>query len=142
MAGEGRKVAIDFEFLRGWQKETIVKELNVASAAASETFRFKSPYKLADHESSENGLNWADGHIEYKELHTLLTEAVADFAHLYAYGVPKCTILAVMSGSPNLEDLACPHTSLSITNTGVHCHATSFPDSLAQPKPFIHTKIG
>jgi len=58
----------------------VVKELSVACAAASETFRFKSPYKMADDVSSENGLNWADGHIEYKELHKVLTEAVAGFA--------------------------------------------------------------
>jgi len=70
--------------LRGRQNETAVKELSVASVAANETFRFKSPYKMADHGSSKNGLNWADGHIEYKELHTVLTEAVAGFAHLYA----------------------------------------------------------
>ena len=41
----------------------------VASATAGENFRFKSPYKMADHGSSENGINWADGHIEYKDLH-------------------------------------------------------------------------
>ena len=54
-----------------------------------------------------NGLNWADGHIEYKELHTVITEAVAGFAHLYAYGVSKCTFLAGLTGRPihNLEDL-------------------------------------
>jgi len=38
-------------------------------AAASETFRFKRPYKTADHGTSENGLNWADGHFDYKQLH-------------------------------------------------------------------------
>jgi len=68
----------------GGQNETVVKELCVASAAAVETFRFKSRYKMADHGSSQNGLNWADQHIEYKELHTVLTEAMAGFAHLYA----------------------------------------------------------
>ena len=61
---EGRDVVIDYEFLRGRQNETVVKELCVVSAAAAETFRFNSPYKMADHGSSENGLNWANGHIE------------------------------------------------------------------------------
>ena len=73
---------IDFEFLRGRQNEAVVKELYVASVAAFETFRFKSPYKMALHGSSESDRNWADGHIEYKELHTVLREAVAGFAHL------------------------------------------------------------
>jgi len=53
---------------------------------------------MADHGSSENGINWIDGHIEYRELHMFLNEAVARFAHLYAYGVSKCTFLAVLTG--------------------------------------------
>ena len=44
MAGASRKAVIDFEFLRGRQNETVVKELRVASATAGENFRFKSPY--------------------------------------------------------------------------------------------------
>ena len=46
---------------------------------------------MADHGSSENGILWADGHIEYKELHSVVTESVAGFAHLYAHGVSKDT---------------------------------------------------
>jgi len=101
---------IDYDFLRGRQNETVVRELCVDSAATSETFRFKSPCKMADHGSSENGLNWADRHIEYKELQTVLTEAVAGFAHLYTYGVSKCTFLVGLTVRPihKLEDLACP----------------------------------
>ena len=81
----------------------------MASAAESETFRFKSPYKVADHGSTENGLNWTDGHIEYKELHTVIYEAMAGFVQLYAYGVSKCTFLAGLTGWPiyNLQDLNC-----------------------------------
>jgi len=65
---------------------------------------------MADHGSSENGLNWVDGHIEYRELHTVNTEAVVSFAHLRAYGVSKCTFLAGLTGQPihKLEDLECP----------------------------------
>ena len=51
---------IDFEFLRGRQNETVFYGLCVASATANEKFRFKSPYKMADHGSSQNGINWAD----------------------------------------------------------------------------------
>jgi len=139
-----REIVIDYEFLRGRQNETVVKELSVSSANAAETFLFKSPYRMTDHGFSENGLNWADGHIVYKELHTVLTEDVAGFAHFYAYGASKCIFLAGLTGRPihNLEDLECPHPSLSITNAGAHCHATSFPVSLAQPKPRIPSTIG
>ena len=38
--GGGREFVIDFEFLRGRQNETVVKELSVASANAAEMFRF------------------------------------------------------------------------------------------------------
>jgi len=77
---------------------------------ASATFRFKNPYKIAEHCSSENGLNGADGHVEYKELHTVLTGAVADFAHLYANGLSKYTFLAGLTERPihNVEDLKFP----------------------------------
>ena len=53
----------DNEILLGRHNEMVVKELCVASTAASETFRFKSPYKMADHALSENGLKWAHVHI-------------------------------------------------------------------------------
>ena len=53
-----REIVIDYESLRRRQDETAVKELCVASAAASETFPFKSPYKMAYHGSTANGLNW------------------------------------------------------------------------------------
>ena len=65
MAGASMKAVIDFEFLRGRQNETVVKELCVSIANASETPMFKSPYKMADHSSSENCIHWADVQIEY-----------------------------------------------------------------------------
>jgi len=116
----------------------------VASAASSVTFRFKPLYKMADHGSSENGINWIDGHIEYRDLHMVLNEAVAGFAHLYAYGVSKCTFLVEMTLRPihNLEDINCHRPTLTITNAGLSCPATNFPNSLAQPKPRIPSTIG
>jgi hypothetical protein len=53
---------------------------------------------MADHGSSENGINWADGYTEYQELHTVVTEAVVGFARLYAYGVSKVTFLSTLTG--------------------------------------------
>ena len=64
MADASREAVIDFDFLRGQQNETVVKELCIASTTDGETFRFKSPYKMAVHGSSENGINWTDGHID------------------------------------------------------------------------------
>jgi hypothetical protein len=81
MAGACREVVIDFELLRR-QNEMVVKELCVASTTASEKFRFKSPYKIADHGSTDNDINWAEGHIVYSDCHAVVTEALASFAHL------------------------------------------------------------
>ena len=110
MAGASWEVVIDFDFLHWRQHETVAKELCVASANDSETFRFLGPFKNADHGSSENGINWADWHIEYKELHLVFTEAVAGFAHLYAYGISKVTILSSLTGRTihNVEYDDCP----------------------------------
>ena len=75
---------IVFEFLRWRQNETVVNELCLASATASDTFRYRGPYKMADHVSSVNGIHGADGHTEYKETHTVFSEAVSRFSHPYA----------------------------------------------------------
>ena len=64
MAVKCGDAVVDCEFLRRRQNETVFKEMCVASAIASETFRFKSLYKIADHGSIESGINWMDGHIE------------------------------------------------------------------------------
>ena len=110
MAVSSREGVIGYEFLGGRQNETVVKQLCVASAIVSETFRFKPPYKMTDHGSIENRINWADGHIVYKELHTVLNEALAGSAHLYAEGISKCTFVAGLTRRPihNLEDVNCP----------------------------------
>jgi len=73
----------------------------------------------------------------------VLNEAVAVFAHLYAYGDSKCTFLAGMTGRPihNLEDVNCPRQTPSISSAGVPCPVTSFPNALAQPKPRIPSTI-
>jgi len=81
MAGSSREAVIDYEFF-GEQQNKTVKELCVFGAAASETFRLKPPYKTADHGLTENGINWIDGHIEYRELHTVLNEAMTGFAQI------------------------------------------------------------
>lgn len=48
---------------------------------------------MADHGSSENSINRYVGHIDYRDLHAIVTGALAGFANLYAYGVLKCTFL-------------------------------------------------
>jgi len=138
------EVVIDFEFLRGRQNEIVVKELSVATAKVSETFRFKSPYIMAFDDSNENGLNWEDGYIAYHELYTVASDAVAGFAHLYAYGVSKCKFFTELLGRfiLNLQDFNCPLPHFSIINTGVACLVTNLLTSIAHAKPRTHSTIG
>jgi len=97
------EVVIDFEFLRGRTNKIIVKELSIATANVSDSFRFKSPYPMTPHGSVENGLNWDDGHIAYSELYTVASEAVAVFDNLYSYGVAKCAFLTELMSRPILN---------------------------------------
>ena len=64
---------------------------------------------MADHGSSENGINLSDGLIGYRDLDAVVNEASAGFAQLYAYGVSKCQFIACLTGRPihYLEDLQC-----------------------------------
>jgi hypothetical protein len=97
---------IDYEFLRGTQGEEIHKEVCVAGDNVIETFHLKSPYPMAPHSSSENGLSWDDGYVEHIKLLRTLNEAVSGYAHLYAHGEEKCRFLKNLLGQPirNLEE--------------------------------------
>ena len=53
---------------------------------------------MRPHGNSENGLNWEDGHIPYTQLASVLSEAAAGFAHLYAYGDSNCTFISQLLG--------------------------------------------
>src|SRR5215510_1126649 len=101
---------IEYETLTGIGNEPVVKELSIAAKGVLQTWHFRSPYKMLPHGSQENGLEWSGGHIEYHELYTVLSEAVANYAHLYAYGVVKCAFLGELLKRPvlNLVDFNCP----------------------------------
>ena len=100
---------MDYVSLSGHHSD-VVKEFAVVGAGVIQTFHFKSPYFLPDHGFVENGINWEDGNISYTLLPTVLSEAVAVYAHLYSYGDFKCKFLSSLSNRTflNLEDLKCP----------------------------------
>ena len=104
---------IDYEQISGTQNETIIKELSIVGDKVLETFQFLTPYAMRPHGDSENGLNCDDWHIPYIELSSILNKAVAGFAHLYAYGDSKCTLISQFLGCPvhNLEYFNCPSPS-------------------------------
>jgi hypothetical protein len=56
------------------------------------------------------GINWDGDHISYSQMSMVLSEAVANYAHLYAYGTVKCSFLSDLIERPflNLEDFNCP----------------------------------
>jgi len=80
---------------------------------------------MADHGSTENGINYTDRYINYMELYTVLNEVVVCFAHLHAYGVSKCMFLAGLTGLliHNLEDINCPP---SDSFSHDHCSTLSY----------------
>ena len=104
------EVVIDYETLKGLNDEPVVKELSLAADNVTETFHFASPYKMAPHGDADNGINWADGHIPYEQLFSVLSAAVAGYAHLYAYGTSKCAFLTGLLGRTviNLQEFGCP----------------------------------
>ena len=65
---------------------------------------------MRPHGFAENGLNWHDGSNPYYQLETVLSEAVAGYAHLYSYGVSKCQVPSKLLRRPvlNVEEFKCP----------------------------------
>ena len=116
------EVIIDYETLTGKNNEPVVKELSIAADGVLQTWHFRSPYTMLPHGSEENGLNWADGHLDYHDVFTVLSEGVAIYPHLYARGIIKCAFLSALLQRPilNLEDFGCPsHEDLVST---YHCY--------------------
>jgi hypothetical protein len=64
---------------------------------------------MRSHGNCENRLNWNDRYIPYTQLASVLIEATAGFAHLYAFGDSKCTLISHLFGLPvyNLENFNC-----------------------------------
>jgi hypothetical protein len=104
------EVVVDYEPLRGANNEAVIKELALVAKGVIQTLNFQAPYAIQPHGSVENGLSWEDCHIPYRHLQTSIEEALAGFAHIYAYGVEKCRLLSDLIHSPvlNLEDFKCP----------------------------------
>jgi hypothetical protein len=102
-----------FEYLKGRRDEIIVKELSIAAKDVIQTFHFQSPYEMEPHGSEASGLSMAHGHIPYYTLHTVVDEAVANYPHLYFFGLEKCNFIQNLLSRPvhNLEDFKCPPSS-------------------------------
>jgi hypothetical protein len=83
------EVVIIYEYLSGAHGEEVIEEVSVSSENVRETFLFLPPYAMVAHSNDQNGLSWDDGIIAYKSLFQTLTEATANFAHLYAKGIVK-----------------------------------------------------
>ena len=95
---------------------------------------------MRPHGDTENGLKWDDGHVSYHQLSTVLSEAVASFAHPNVYGESIFKLLSQLLGRPvhNLEDVKCPsprhfrnkysctkpcHSNLSLSYATRHAHS-------------------
>jgi hypothetical protein len=69
---------------------------------------FTSPYKMVLHGDVDNGTHLSDGHIPHDELFSVLSEVVARFTYLYAYGTSICSFLT---------DLLC-RTAINLQESG------------------------
>jgi len=145
MPGGGRReVVIEYVFLRGERMRQSSMSCVLRVSLRPSLFHFKNPYKMVDHVQSETGLISFNGLIEYKELHTVVTEALVGFAHLYDYVVSKFTLLARLTVRPihNVKDLECSQPASFNHNHWFNRHVTCFPDYLEQPKPRILSTFG
>ena len=86
------EATIDIEFLKVIN-QLVTKEVAVVSDGVVQTFLFRASYYMEPHGSEKNGLNWDDGYIPYDQLLPVLSEAVANYDHLYAMGNYKCQLL-------------------------------------------------
>ena len=122
------EATIDLEFHQGIN-EQIIKEAAVVSDGVVKTFLFRPPYHMEPHGSKENGLNWTDGFIPYNQVKTILSEAVANYVHLYARGYDKCELLHDIFDRPihNYEDLQCPDPMELKSDVQSHPPCYSFP---------------
>jgi len=103
-----------------------MKDVSVASENVLDTFRFLPPYSMNPHGSDQSGISWDDGIIAYSSLFQTLTEATANFAHLYAKGTAKCQFLTSLLGRTvqNLDTFGC-HSRKSFrmtTGSSLPCH--------------------
>lgn len=80
-----------------------------------QAYYFGSPSAIVlntreNNSSTDSSLHWDDGHIPFSKLSTVLNEAVAGYAHLYAYGSAKRKFLSELIHRPSLslEDFNCP----------------------------------
>ena len=123
------EATIDIELLPG-NNEQVIKEAAIVANNAHMHYLFRPPYHMEPHGSKENGWNWDDGFLLYSQVQTVLTEALAPYDHLYAWGEDKCLLLGDILNRPihDLEAIECP--SPSKLKSDIHwqltCH--SFPD--------------
>jgi hypothetical protein len=103
-------VVIEYESLPCANNEPVVKELAIAAKDVVHTYHFHAPYVIQPHGSDGNGLNLGDGSVDYDNLETVLSESVANYAPLFAFGVPKCKFISdlIKRRTLNLEDFRCP----------------------------------
>ena len=66
------EVVINYEFLKGSQDEFNVKETAISANNLIHTLHFKNPNSMHTHGSTENGINWDDGQIDYDKLQTAM----------------------------------------------------------------------
>ena len=102
------EAVVDFEQLSGTQNETVLKELSIAGRNVLKTFQFQNPYAMRPHGESKRSIMGRFTY-PYNQLFSVLNDAFAGFAHSYAYGDYKCTLISQLLARPvHLEDFKSP----------------------------------
>jgi hypothetical protein len=131
-----RSLVVDFEALRGKNKELLIKELAVAGKNFVQTYHFASPYSWKYKESDfntdgKNGINFHDGYIPYSMLKTVIDDCVAGFTSLYSFGEDKCSFLSELTDRTFVDmekEFRCPKPEnlYHEIHCGFPCHKFSY----------------
>jgi hypothetical protein len=119
-------IFLSISYLRGKNNEIVVKEMGMVklnpngSDSHVQCFLFEPPYgeyELSDKIRKTNrymtrqfhGIRWADGHIPYSQLCSILTKICKDEVEVYAKGSEQATFFANRCGKfvLDLDHLGC-----------------------------------
>jgi hypothetical protein len=131
-----RSLVVDFEALRGKNKELLIKELAVAGKNFVQTQHFASSYSWKYKENdfitdSKNGIHFHDGYIPYSMLKTGIDDCVSGFGSLYSFGEDKCSFLSELTDRTFVDmekEFRCPKPEnlYHEKHCGFPCHKFSY----------------
>ena len=123
------EVVIDYETLGGGTRRGRRQRIDHSLRQRPRDVPLSSPFHM-EPQGEANGLNWSDGIIDYAKLFQTVSEATANFAHLYAKGSAKNEFLSSLPGRTvqNLNTFGCSSRKSFRTSTSCSLPCHQFPD--------------